>query len=136
MGLLHGYETAFKYTTKDIYSGIYLWREPINIGIHLSPTKTNIQNSVILALLTQKHLIKECMIYHLTWKISVLFWHNDSIMGSNQQNSRRNSYNRLVLLFCKQKYGRESRYYTFNHLIKLKQIAVLKKQRCLLLNMA
>ena len=127
---------TFKYTTKGIYSGIYLWREPINIGIHSSPSKTNIKNSVVLALLTQKCSINECMIYHLIPRISVLFWHNDSIMRSNKQNSIRNSYNSLVLLFYKQTRGRESRYYTFNHLIELKWIAVLKKQRCLLLNMA
>ena len=33
----------------------------LNRGIHLSPSEINMQNSVIQALLTRIHLIKECM---------------------------------------------------------------------------
>ena len=96
---------AFEY--KKVFTLVFTFEDSLNRGIYLSPSKSNMRNSVTLALLTHIRLIKEYMVYLFTLKFLVLFWHNDSIMGSNQQDARRNSHGRLALLFYKRAYNKK-----------------------------
>ena len=62
---------------------VFTFKHSLNRGIHLSPSKISMRNSVIQALLTRIHLMKECVIYtndlSIFWRIN----YNATIIGSN-----------------------------------------------------
>ena len=49
------------------------FKHGLNRGIRLSPSETNMRNSVLQVLLARIRLIQECVIYSFTPVISVLF---------------------------------------------------------------
>ena len=57
----------------DIKQKAFTFKHSLTREIHSSPSKISRQNSITQALLTRIHLIKECMIFSFTLRISVLF---------------------------------------------------------------
>ena len=57
----------------DIKQKVFTFKHNLNRGIHLSPSKISMQNSVTQALLTRISLIEECVIFSFKLMNSVLF---------------------------------------------------------------
>ena len=69
MGLLNGYKMLLSTKQK-----VFTFKDSLKRGSHSSPSKMNMTNSVIIALLTCLHLLNEYMIYCFILNISVLFY--------------------------------------------------------------
>ena len=71
MGYLLGYVVINDLS--DIKQKVFTFKHSLNRGIHSSPSKISMRNSVIQVLLTRTRLIKECVIFNFTLTIAVLF---------------------------------------------------------------
>ena len=69
----YGYSYIWLYMVIDIKQKVFTFKHSLNRGIYSPTSKISMQNSVIQALLSCIHLIKECMIFSFTLMISVLF---------------------------------------------------------------
>ena len=57
----------------NIKQKVFTFKHSLNRGIHPSPSKLSMWNSVIQALLIRIRLIRECVIFSFTLMNSVLF---------------------------------------------------------------
>ena len=103
----------------SIKQKVFTFKHSLNRGIHSSPSKISMWNSILQALLTRTRLIKECVIYAndfiIIWRIN----HNANVTGSNihcnvKNTAWRNSQCMLALLFYKRACGREVLSHTYN----------------------
>ena len=102
----------------DIKQKLFTFKDSLNTGIHSSPSKINMQNSVIQALLTRRciHLIKECVIFSFTLRIIVLFGQRDRKQHSVwcSETAWRNNQCRLAPLFCNNQVSGSKSSLTYN----------------------
>ena len=69
MGSLNGYKKLLSTKQK-----VFTFKDSLKRGIRLSPSEMHMPNSIILALLTCLHLLKEYVICWFILNISVLFY--------------------------------------------------------------
>ena len=68
MGLLNSYKKLLSTKQK-----VFTFKDSLKGGIHSSPSKMNMPNSVMLVLLTCIHLLNKYMIYYLYWIFQYYF---------------------------------------------------------------